>query len=260
MMDDSFLEHMFGVQAGGGMFDMSGGAGGRAGSSQWDSYNVGAGAGKAFGVGGMGAGVLSKKGNEGVDYGLSDVQIRHHQQQQQQQTQNGGARGEGGSGALPVAREVRNGTAVHGDSLTRSLSLGSSASEDSGPQQGKGDQLMGSVVAPANHLQQPYGGAGSGVPPRPMNFSQAKAENVLLVGEMDSHNAQTLGKRFRDDDDGLARTTVSSCRCSNAGFCWSCYGVTCSLSGVVNFDSGASLYASSLIFVSKAGVVIIHLM
>ena len=197
---DEFLEHMF-AMPGGGMFDMAG-AGARGG--QWD-HN----AGKAFGVGGLASGMgLGKKGNEGVEYGgLSDVQIRHHQQQQQQ---GGGGRGEGGAGALPVTREVRNGAAVHGDSLTRSLSLGSSASEDSGPQQGKGDQLMASVVAPSNHLQQPYGGAGSGVPPLPMNFAQAKAESVLLVGEMDSHNAQTLGKRFRDDDDGLPRTTVCS--------------------------------------------------
>lgn len=206
---DEFLEHMFGMP-GGGMFDMAG-AGGRGG--QWD-YNVGSSAGKAFGVGGMSSGVgvgLTKKGNEGVDYGLSDVQIRHHHQQQQQQPQGAVGRGEGGTGALPVAREVRNGAVGHGDSLTRSLSLGSSASEDSGPQQGKGDQLMGSGVAPSNHLQQPYGGGGgSGVPPLSINFAQAKAENVLLVGEMDSHNVQSLGKRFRDDDDGLPRTTVRS--------------------------------------------------
>lgn len=197
-MDESFLD-MFGMGPGAGMFDMTAGAGGRGGSSQWESYNVGAGAGKAF-MGGLG-----KKASDGVDYGLSEVQIRHQQQQQQSQQQNQSGRGEGGSGG---GREVRNGAAVHGDSLTRSLSLGSSASEDSGPQQGKA-----SVVAPGNHLQQqqPYGGAGSGVPPLPMNFAQAKAENVLMVGEMDSHNAQTLGKRFRDDDDGLPRATVRSC-------------------------------------------------
>lgn len=189
---DEYLD-MFAI-SGGGMFDMAGGRGG----GQWD-YNVGSAGSKAFGVGGMSSGVgLSKKGNEGVDYGLSEVQIRQHQHQQQ----GGGGRGEGGSSAV---REARN-----GDSLTRSLSLGSSASEDSGSQQqGKGDQLMASVGAPpSSHLQQPY--AGSGVPPLPINFAQAKAENVMLVGEMDSHNAQSLGKRFREDDDSHPRTTVRS--------------------------------------------------
>ncbi|KAG0625921.1 hypothetical protein M758_2G088500 [Ceratodon purpureus] len=196
VMDDSFMD-MFGMGMGpgAGMFEMAGGGGvGRGGgSSQWEAYNVGGGAGKAF----MGMG---KKGGDGVDYGLSEVQIRHHQQQQNP-SGGGGRVGEGGGGA-PGAREVRNGGTVHGDSLTRSLSLGSSASEDSGPQQGK--------ASVGNHLQQQqqaYGGAGSGVPPLPMNFAQAKAENVLMVGEMDSHNAQTLGKRFRDDDDGLPRAT-----------------------------------------------------
>lgn len=201
---EDYLE-IFGMPSAGGMFDLAG-AGGR--GQQWD-YNVSSAASKGFGVGGMSS--LGKKGNEGVDYGLSEVQIRHQQQQQQQQ-QGGGGRGEvqGGSGGGAV-REARNGGAVHGDSLTRSLSLGSSASEDSGPQQGKGDQLMASVVAPSSHLQQPsYGGAGSGVPPLPMNFAQAKAENVMLVGEMDSHNAQSLGKRFREDDEGHPRTTVRS--------------------------------------------------
>lgn len=189
---DELMEHMFGMP-GGGMFDM---AGGRVGP--WD-YNVGSGAGKGFGVGGMPSAVgLSKKGNEEVDYGLSEVQIRHHHQQQ-----SAGARGESGSGGMPVVREARNGAP---DTLTRSVSLGSSASEESGPQQGKGDQLMGSMVAPSKHLQQPYGGAGSGVPTLPMNFAPAKAENVMLVGEMDSHNAH--GKRFREDEDGRPRPTV----------------------------------------------------
>uniref|UniRef100_A0A7I4B7A5 BHLH domain-containing protein n=1 Tax=Physcomitrium patens TaxID=3218 RepID=A0A7I4B7A5_PHYPA len=152
---------------------------------------------QGFGVGGMPSAVgLSKKGNEEVDYGLSEVQIRHHQQQ------SAGARGESGSGGMPVVREARNGAP---DTLTRSVSLGSSASEESGPQQGKGDQLMGSMVAPSKHLQQPYGGAGSGVPTLPMNFAPAKAENVMLVGEMDSHNAH--GKRFREDEDGRPRPT-----------------------------------------------------
>lgn len=63
-----FLEYMFGI-LGGGMFDM--GVGGRGGL--WD-YNVGLVVGKGFGVGGIFFGVgLSKKGNEGVDYGLLEV-------------------------------------------------------------------------------------------------------------------------------------------------------------------------------------------
>lgn len=145
------------------MFAVPGGGGGGLfnGGGQWGDYNVG----------------KARRGNE--DYGqISRVE------------------------PVVVQREAvapRNG--VQPDSLTRSLSLGSSASEDSGPQQQK-------VVAGASQQQQPsYGAPGPG-PSLPMNFP--KSENVMLVGEMDSHNAQSLGKRFREDDDNHPRTTVRS--------------------------------------------------
>lgn len=145
------------------MFAVPGGGGGGLfnGGGQWGDYNVG----------------KARRGNE--DYGqISRVE------------------------PVVVQREAvapRNG--VQPDSLTRSLSLGSSASEDSGPQQ----QQQQKVVAGASQQQQPsYGAPGPG-PSLPMNF--AKTENVMLVGEMDSHNAQSLGKRFREDDDNHPRTT-----------------------------------------------------
>lgn len=119
---------------------------------------------------------------------------------------NGGAGGQVGGGMAAAAG--------HGTSLTRSASLGSSGSEDSGPQQqqrnggGKGGDPSGTGAPVA-----PTWFNGGGVSQMPMGLAPAKAENVLVLGEIDSHDTQSLGKRFREDDEALLhegrpRTTV----------------------------------------------------
>ncbi len=86
-------------------------------------------------------------------------------------------------------------------SLVRSVSMGSSGSEDSGGQPGQGgDHSSSPPTAPT--WQQPYVGV---VPPLPTNLAHAKAENTLgRGGEFSSShdNTQTLGKRFREDEEG----------------------------------------------------------
>ncbi|KAH8951573.1 hypothetical protein BDL97_09G035000 [Sphagnum fallax] len=80
-------------------------------------------------------------------------------------------------------------------SLTRSTSVGSSGSEDSGGQLGRGDHCP-PPAAPT--WCQPYAGM---VPHLPMNPAQTKAEHVLCHGEFSSQDALSLGKRFREDDE-----------------------------------------------------------
>jgi hypothetical protein len=80
-------------------------------------------------------------------------------------------------------------------SLTRSTSVGSSGSEDSGGQLGRGDHCP-PPAAPT--WCQPYAGM---VPHLPMNPAQTKAEHVLCHGEFSSQDAPSLGKRFREDDE-----------------------------------------------------------
>jgi hypothetical protein len=91
-----------------------------------------------------------------------------------------------------------------GGSLTGSASVGSSGSEDSGGQLGRGDHSPPPPTALTWQQQQqqpPYVGAVP--PPLPMSLAQAKVENILGRGEFNSHNAQMLGKRFREDEEGL---------------------------------------------------------
>jgi hypothetical protein len=96
-----------------------------------------------------------------------------------------------------------------GGSLTGSASVGSSGSEDSGGQLGRGDHSPSPPTALTWQQQQqpPYVGA---VPPSlPMSLAQAKVENILGRGEFNSHNAQMLGKRFREDEEGLLQENHS---------------------------------------------------
>ncbi len=108
---------------------------------------------------------------------------------------------EPGSGS-PGLQQMNAAAGLRGSSsLVRSVSMGSSGSEDSGGQPGQGgDHSSSPATAPT--WQQPYVGV---VPPLPTNLAHAKAENTLGGGgEFSSSydNTQTLGKRFREDEDG----------------------------------------------------------
>ncbi|CAK9189478.1 unnamed protein product, partial [Sphagnum troendelagicum] len=102
----------------------------------------------------------------------------------------------GTGGAMNAAAGPRGSS-----SLVRSVSMGSSGSEDSGGQPGQGGDHSSSPPTAPN-WQQPYVGV---VPPLPTNLAHAKAENTLgRGGEFGSSrdNTQTLGKRFREDEEG----------------------------------------------------------
>lgn len=176
----------------------------------------------------------NKKGNESIEFGGLDSQMQQDSSAREGRNElieggggeestrrvripGGGSGGDGGNGGAGGQMGGMAAAAGHGTSLTRSASLGSSGSEDSGPQQqqqqqrnggGKGgDQSgTGAPVAPTWYN-------GGGVSQMPMGLTPAKAENVLVLGEIDSHDTQSLGKRFREDDDALLhegrpRTTV----------------------------------------------------
>ncbi|KAH9573722.1 hypothetical protein CY35_01G015800 [Sphagnum magellanicum] len=139
------------------------------------------------------------------------IAARLHQQQQQQGKELRGeacamervtlATQEPGSGS-PGLQQMNAAAGPRGSSsLVRSVSMGSSGSEDSGGQPGQGgDHSSSPSTAPT--WQQPYVGV---VPPLPTNLAHAKAENTLgRGGEFSSShdNTQTLGKRFREDEEG----------------------------------------------------------
>lgn len=170
-----------------------------------------------------------KEGGEGNEHGVAGARMLQPQQQragpvqdssQQQQPAAAGigeARSEA-SNMEGVSQDVTSmrrstgegqaasaaGLQLNGSrgvaSLTRSASLGSSGSEDSGgAQPAKGDNSP-PPVAPT--WRQPYVGS---VPPLPMTITQAKAESIMGLGEINSHDTQSLGKRFRDDDEAPLR-------------------------------------------------------
>ncbi|KAH9572880.1 hypothetical protein CY35_02G174800 [Sphagnum magellanicum] len=90
-----------------------------------------------------------------------------------------------------------------GGSLTGSASVGSSGSEDSGGQLGRGDHSPPPPTALTWQQQQQSPYVGAVPPPLSMSLAQAKVENILGRGEFNPHNAQMLGKRFREDEEGL---------------------------------------------------------